>query len=110
MYSTPQLVAAVRVPDDHEDEDCVLLRIPVGAPLSGDPIEAGVHTLQLRLATTDGLQVLATGVTVGTPVPTGVPAGEGSLGTGLLGLFALLGLGGLFAAVRARGRQGMTVA
>ncbi len=97
MYSSPQLVAAVRVPDDHEDGDCVLLRIPVGEPLTGDPIAAGAHTLQLRLTTVDGIEVLATGVTVGTAVPSRVPAGEGPAGRGLLGVFGLLAVAGAVA-------------
>jgi hypothetical protein len=96
MYSTPQLAAAAQVSDDHEDGECVLLRIPVGAPLTGDPIEAGAHTLQLRLTTVDGLEVLATGVTVGTAVPSTVPAGEGPAGRGLLGVFGLLAVAGVW--------------
>ncbi len=90
MYSSPQLTAAVQVPDDHQDGDCILLRIPVGAPLTGEPVAAGAHTLQLRMSTQDGLEVLATGVTVGTAVPSSVPAGEGPVGRGLLGMFGLL--------------------
>jgi hypothetical protein len=100
MYSTPQLVAAVQVPDDHEDGDCVLLRIPVGAPLEGSAIAAGPHTLQLRLPTSGGLEVVATGVTVGTAVPTSVPAGEGPAGRGLLGVFGLLAAAGAVVVVR----------
>lgn len=110
MYSTPQLTAAVQVPDDHEDGDCVLLTIPVGAPLTGEAFEAGAHTLQLRLPTTSGLEVLATGVTVGTPVPTSIPAGEGSRDSGLLGLSVLLGLGGLFVVGSARRSRAVPIA
>ena len=103
MYSTPQLTAAVQVPDDHEDGDCVLLNIPTGAPLTGEAVEAGAHTLQLRLPTTSGLEVLATGVTVGTAVPTAVPAGSGPVDRGLLGL---LGAVVLLAGVLARPVRG----
>jgi hypothetical protein len=99
MYSSPQLVAAVQVPADHDD-DCILLRIPVGEPLSGDPIAAGEHTLQLRMPGEDGLEVLATGVTVGPAVPASVPAGDGPLGRGLLGLVGLLAAAGAALAAR----------
>jgi hypothetical protein len=100
MYSSPQLAAAVQVPDDHEDGECILLRIPVGDPLSGEPVAAGEHTLQLRMYAQDGLEVLATGVTVGTAVPGSVPAGDGPVGRGLLGMFGLLAVAGALAVRR----------
>jgi hypothetical protein len=100
MYSSPQLAAAVQVPDDHEDGECILLRIPTGAPLAGEPVAAGVHTLQLRMYVQDGLEVLATGVTVGTAVPSGIPAGDGPVDRGLLGMFGLLAVAGAVAVRR----------
>jgi hypothetical protein len=100
VYSSPQLTAAAQVPDDHEDGDCILLRIPMGAPLAGEPVAAGVHTLQLRMYVQDGLEVLATGVTVGTAVPSGIPAGDGPVDRGLLGMFGLLAVAGAVAVRR----------
>jgi hypothetical protein len=103
VNSDPRLAAAVRIPADAEDGDCHLLAVPTGAPLDGGgPIEAGEHTLQLRMYTQDGFAVLSTGITIGGVSPTGVPAGEGSsplsgaLGALLLMLAASgLGLGAL---------------
>lgn len=75
ILSEPRLAGAVRV---EADDDCPLFRIPVGAPLDGaGAIGSGVHTLQLRLYTEIGYEVLAVRVTIGGPVPTSVPSGEG---------------------------------
>ncbi len=96
IYSEPRLAAAVRVPLDYDPDTfvCPLLRIPVGAPLDGGgTITPGVHTLQLRMHTEDGFQVLSTGITIGAPVPTSVPTGEGPKpATVLLLLAGALGL------------------
>ena len=86
IYSTPRLAAAVRV--DVEEGVCPLLRIPVGAPLDGGgSITPGVHTLQLRMYTPTGFEVLSIPITVGSgtaadaaagaPVPSSVPTGGG---------------------------------
>lgn len=89
VRSDPRLVAAAAVPDDHEDGDAVTFVVPTGTPLDGgDPIEDGEHTLELRMYTADGFEVIATGMTVGGVVPTGVPAGEGPAPLG--GALALL--------------------
>lgn len=96
IYSEPRLAAAVRVPLDYDPDTfvCPLLRIPVGAPLDGGgTIPPGVHTLQLRMHTEDGFQVLSTGITIGGPTPTSVPTGEGPKpATVLLLLAGMLGL------------------
>lgn len=101
IYSEPRLTAAVRVEVDAEEGTCPFLRIPTGTPLDGGgAIEAGAHTLQLRMYTDNGLEVLAFPITVGAPVPTGVPSGEGpavpgGLLAGVAGLAAVAGLAGL---------------
>ena len=101
IYSEPRLAAAVRVEVDAEEGTCPFLRIPTGTPLGGgDAIEAGVHTLQLRMYTEDGFEVLAFPITVGAPVPTSVPSGEGpavpgGLLAGVAGLALAAGLAGL---------------
>jgi len=106
VNSDPRLTAAVRIPADAKDGDCHSLVVPTGAPLDGGgPIEAGAHTLQLRMETQDGFAVLSTGITIGSVTPTGVPAGEGSLlltGVvgGLLALLAAVALGRRSAASR----------
>jgi len=75
INSQPRLVAAARVP---EDGDTVTVAIPTGAPLDGgEAIEDGAHTLELRMYTEDGFEIVATGITVARVMPTGVPAGEG---------------------------------
>lgn len=102
VLSTPRLAGAVLV-EDGEEGTCPLLRIPVGAPLDGaGAIEPGVHTLQLRMYTENGYEVLAVPITIGGPVPTSVPSGEGP-GAPVSVLLVLAGLAGL-AAVTA-GRQ-----
>ena len=91
INSQPRLVAAARVP---EDGGTVTFAIPTGAPLDGgEPIEDGAHTLELRMYTTDGFEIVATGITVGQVTPTGVPAGEGGVpfGAAVLALFAAAG-------------------
>ena len=85
IYSTPRLAGAIRIDADIADGECPLLRIPVGAPLDGGgAIAPGAHTLQLRMLTTTGLEVLAIPITVGdtvggagSPVPASVPTGGG---------------------------------
>ncbi len=95
VNSSPRLVAAARVPDDHAEGDSLTLTVPLGAPLDGgEPIEAGAHTLQVRMYTNAGFEVLATGITVGGVVPAGVPAGGGPVGPDGV-LFVLLGAAGL---------------
>jgi hypothetical protein len=90
IFSTPRLAAAVRVDVDPEEGVCPLLRIPVGSPLDGaGGITPGAHTLQLRMYTDAGLEVLAVpiriggaaGVTTaaGTPVPSRVNTGGGPM-------------------------------
>lgn len=77
IYSTPRLTAAVQVGALGED-GCPLLRIPTSAPLDGEgEIEPGAHTLQLRMYTSTGFEVLAVPITVGQPLPSSVPAGAG---------------------------------
>jgi hypothetical protein len=105
MFSEPRLVAAVRV-DDLPSQRFV---VPVGAPLDGQgPVPAGAHTLQLQLPTPTGMQAVHVGLTIGGPVPTSVPAGEGPGAPS--GPFALLaGVAALAAVVLRRrvvGREG----
>jgi hypothetical protein len=91
INSQPRLVAAARVP---EDGGTVAFAIPTGAPLDGGgAIEDGAHTLELRMYTEDGFEVVATGITIGQVVPTRIPAGEGPVPSGavLLALFAAAG-------------------
>jgi len=74
MFSMPRLVAAHLT----QDLPCQTFAIPVASPLDGGgPVSAGAHTLQLALPTTSGMQAVNVGVTVGGPVPSRVPAGEG---------------------------------
>jgi hypothetical protein len=74
MFSTPRLVAAHLT----DDLPCQTFTIPVVSPLDGaGPVSAGAHTLQLVLPTASGLQAVNVGLTVGGPVPTRVPAGDG---------------------------------
>lgn len=75
INTQPRLVAAVRVPDDG---GTVAVAIPTGAPLDGgEAIDDGAHTLELRMYTEDGFEIVATGITIGQVVPTRIPAGEG---------------------------------
>ncbi len=101
VLSEPRLAAAWRTDDIARllgDLPCRTFTIPVGTPLDGgDSLPVGVHTLQLQLPTTSGLQAVNVGVTIGAPVPTTVRAGTGvSAGevrrTLPLGLAALLAL------------------
>jgi hypothetical protein len=97
INSQPRLVAAARVP---EDGGTVAFAIPTGAPLDGGgAIEDGAHTLELRMYTEDGFEVVATGITIGQVVPTRIPAGEGPVPSGAV-LFALLGAAGVVVAGR----------
>ena len=104
VNSTPRLVAAAEVPAGGGP---VTVVVPVGAPLDGGgPVEDGAHTLELRMFTTDGFEVVATGITIGSLVPTGVPAGEGPAPSPSgVGLLLLLGV----AAVAMRGLRGRSV-
>jgi hypothetical protein len=78
MFSTPRLVAAQQVAGG----DCQSFTIPVAAPLDGaGAISQGAHTLQLALPTASGMQAVNVGVTVGSVLPTSLPAGEGSPST-----------------------------
>jgi hypothetical protein len=87
LFSTPRLVAAYRI----DDTECHLLAIPLSAPLDGQgPVSAGAHTLQLAIPTSSGMQAVNVGVTVGTPMPASVPAGEGSVPMPLALLLAAL--------------------
>ena len=96
MFSTPRLVAAHLT----EDLPCQRFSVPVVAPLDGGgPVSAGAHTLQLALPTSNGMQAVNVGVTVGGPVPASVPAGEGSVPFGA-GLLVLLGAVGVLLAGR----------
>lgn len=98
INSEPRLVAAAEVP---EDGDSVTVAIPTGTPLDGgDPIEDGEHTLELRMFTEDGYEIVATGITVGQVAPTRVPAGEGPAPLG--GVLPLLAGALLVAAVAGR--------
>ena len=98
INSQPRLVAAALVP---EDGGTVAFAIPTGAPLDGGgAIEDGAHTLELRMYTEDGFEVVATGITIGQVVPTSVPAGEGSVPSGAVLLALLAAAGALFAGRR----------
>ena len=87
VYSAPRLAAAIRIETDVTDGGCPLLRIPVGTPLDGGSgIEPGAHTLQLRMSTPTGFEVLAIPIAVGetagldaegTLVPSSIQAGGG---------------------------------
>jgi hypothetical protein len=95
VNSTPRLVAAALVPDSYEEGDSLAFTVPLGAPLDGgEPVEAGAHTLQVRMYTDAGFEVLSTGITVGGVVPTRIPAGSGPVRLDGV-LFALLGAAGL---------------
>jgi hypothetical protein len=96
MFSTPRLVAAHLI----ADLPCQRFSMPVVSPLDGGgPVSAGAHTLQLALPTSNGMQAVNVGVTVGGPVPASVPAGEGSVPFGAV-LFVLLGAAGVLVAGR----------
>jgi len=74
MFSAPRLVAAHLT----DDAECQLFSVPLSAPLDGaGPVSSGAHTLQFTLATAGGLEAVNVGLTVGGPVPSSVPAGEG---------------------------------
>ena len=74
LFSEPRLIAAHRVTDD----DCQTFTIPLATPLDGGgTVATGTHTLQVALPTAAGMEALDVGITVGGPVPTTVPAGEG---------------------------------
>ncbi len=107
MRSEPRLVAAAAVPADYEDGDAVTFAVPLATPLDGGAaVEDGEHTLELRMYTADGFEVIATGLTVGSIAPTSIPAGEGpAVPSGLIG-FVLLGAA--VAMVAARRGQAVT--
>jgi hypothetical protein len=98
MFSTPRLVAAHLT----ADLPCQRFAVPVVAPLDGGgPVSAGAHTLQLALPTSQGMQAINVGVTVGGPVPGSVPAGEGpTVPVGLVALGLLAAAVGLLVARR----------
>jgi len=97
MFSEPRLVAAHLT----EDLPCQRFAVPVVAPLDGGgPVSAGAHTLQLALPTSQGMQAINVGVTVGGPVPGSVPAGEGPAVPGWLFAFGLLAAAGAVVAAR----------
>jgi hypothetical protein len=74
LFSTPRLVAAHLV----DDAECQLFAVPMVAPLDGaGPVPAGAHTLQFTLVTSDGVQAVNVGLTVGDLMPARIPAGEG---------------------------------
>jgi hypothetical protein len=74
LFSTPRLVAAHLT----DDAECQLFTVPLSSPLDGGgPVSAGAHTLQFTVGTSDGLEAVNVGLTVGGLVPTSVPAGEG---------------------------------
>jgi hypothetical protein len=62
-------------------------------------IEDGAHTLELRMYTEDGFEIVATGITIGQVVPTRIPAGEGPVPSGAV-LLALLAAAGVVVAGR----------
>jgi len=65
-----------------------------------------VHTVQLRRYTENGFEVLAFPITVGGPVPSSVPTGEGPALPTDLGLTGLVALAVAGAAVARRQRAG----
>jgi hypothetical protein len=76
FFSEPRLVAAHAV----DGVACQRFTIPVAAPLDGGgAVVAGAHTLQIALPTESGMQAVNVGVTVGGPVPSAIPAGEGAI-------------------------------
>ncbi len=101
VFSEPRLAAAIRIDVDYDPDTfvCPLLRIPVGTPLDGSgAITPGVHTLQIRMHTEDGFQVLSTGITIGAPTPNRVPTGGGPKPSVIL--LAMTGLLGLAYGIR----------
>ena len=90
MFSAPRLVAAHLT----DGRACQRFSIPLVAPLDGGgPVSAGAHTLQLAIPTASGMQAVNVGVTVGSPVPARVPAGQGGVPSGAA-LSLLLGAAG----------------
>lgn len=88
-FAPARLTAAAVVDAD----GCIDLLVPMAAPLDGGPSFAyGQHTLQFVLPMSGGQGRMAfnVGVTVGGPVPTGVPAGEGPVPMPLALLLAAL--------------------
>ena len=74
LFSEPRLIAAHRVTDD----DCQTFTVPLATPLDGGgTVATGTHTLQVALSTAAGMEAFDVGITVGGPVPTTVPAGDG---------------------------------
>jgi len=90
MFSTPRLVAAAR----SDGSGTLTIDLPLGEPLDGgEPIPAGTHTMQLLIPTSSGPVAMNVGVTVGGPVPTRVPAGQGQAPLAPFALTSLLALG-----------------
>lgn len=92
LFSTPRLVAAWEV----AEMPCQRFIIPLGVPLDGGgAVEPGSHTLQLVLPTAQGTGAVNVAITVGGPVPTGVPSGTGVtpiVPDSALALLAVLGV------------------
>lgn len=81
MYSTPQQLTQILVPDTFLVGDTLQFAVPIDTPEGGNAL--GAHTLQIRMFTHDGFEVLATGLTIEslTPsIPTQIPAGQDSRG------------------------------
>jgi len=75
IYSTPRLGGSVVVETtitDISDGECPLLRIRLSTPADGGPpIAPGSHTLQLRMTTADGLEIVALPLTISAAVVSG---------------------------------------
>lgn len=104
-FTPARLVAAA----DVDDDGCIALVVPLGAPLDGGPaIATGPATLQFVLPMGDGQGRLGLniGVGVGGLAPTSLPAGHGipTGATPLGGMLAAIAAG-LLVTLR-RGRQG----
>jgi hypothetical protein len=85
----------------------LVFTVPTGTPLDGgDRLGDGAHALQLRMEAMSGFEVLATGMTVGGPVPTSVPTGDGPMALGRPLLFVLLMLAGGLGALLGPSRSG----
>jgi hypothetical protein len=97
VFSTPRLAGAHTVVAG----DCQTFTISMADPADGEgPVVAGAHTLQLALPSADGMQAVNVGMTVGSPVPTSVPAGDGPAAPVGLLAFGLLAAAGAALAAR----------
>ncbi len=97
LFSTPRLLGT------HVTENlpCQTFTVSMVEPADGEgPVVGGAHTLQLAVPSAAGVQAVNVGVTVGGPVPTVVPSGEGpAVPSGLL-VFGLLAAAGALAVRR----------